>query len=931
LRIGVFNMRRFSIKPFLTLILVLIATLNRIPPIEGWTSWKYNTGNVVSSVTVSSSGNYTVAGTENGDLFLLNKQGTLIWSKSLGNEVEGVSISSDGNRILVGVAEYSTGEPDVFLFDKNGSTIWGKNLIDSGRPCGVSISGNGNYIATGDTDNKVRFFNSSGDQLWAKELGNWAASVSVSSAGDYIAAGSWDGNVYFFNQSGGELWSYDTQYSVYGVSTSPEGGYVASVGSDIFFFDGNGHQLWNITSYFGEDISVSANGNYIAAGEKYDDKITLLNKAGGELWSWDVDSSVNSVAVTTDGKFVVGGADDGYVYFLENLPPSTITCGRSKSQVFVGESITISGSIDPLHGGVEVVLTYTRPNTTILQRNVTTSGDGSYSDTLAPDQAGLWRVRASWGGDADNMGAVSSTVKFIVSTVREIALKIGENKTLSECFEPPGSYSKPIGGEIVYSESIEKSDYLSFKTESVVITFSGILNNILDKVNITYTLDVLEIAPEGVYTANATYTFKEIFLGSPTTLFTYEIRLSIEASTLKIPTDISCAVSPIPVPLGETVTVSGVITPTCGGVQVTLNYTKPDFTIITSTVMTDVNGTYMEDFIPDSVGVWWVKASWDGDENHLGAESQKFMFRVVKASSSIFCSPSPTQVVLGFSIDIQGSLTPPLSGVNITMTYTKPNAVTFTRTATTASDGTFGDTCTPDLVGSWGVAVSWPGNENYEECEYSTSFEVVKASSSIYCSASPTQIVFGASINVQGTLSPSLGGANVTLTYTKPDKITFTRTVTTASNGTFTDTYFPDAVGSWTVVASWPGNKKYEDCEYSTSFTVVEPTGSIIDFLLRPDVLGVLLAVVSLTGGGFAWFMGKRKRGRVKTFLDEIDGVYSRFKMNSRRCEAELLRLRERSLDMLKRGKIDESNYGLLKERIDEYLREIREEIEREG
>jgi len=614
---------------------------------------------------------------------------------------------------------------------------------------------------------------------------------------------------------------------------------VAAAGSyNLSLFNKNGVLLWT-SDDFGTTygISISGNGKYVAVADTHRDTFALLDGGSGTvLWTWAAEDSVNDVDIPLKGEYVIAGSDDGYIYFLENLSPSTMTCGRSKSQVFLGESITISGSIDPPHGGVEVILTYTRPDTTMLQRNVITGGDGSYSDTFAPDQAGLWKVKSSWSGDADNMGAVSSTIKFIVSTVGEIALKIGENKTLFERFEPPGSYSKPIGGEIQFSESIEKSDYLSFKTESVIVTFSGILSNVLDKINITYYVGVLKIAPEGVYTVNATYTFKKIFLGSPTTLFTYEIRLSITAGTPKTSTTISCAVSPTSVPIGKKVTVSGAITPTCGGVPVTLTYTKPDATTTTSTVLTSINGTYTEEFIPDSVGTWYVKTSWDGDKDHMGAESQKFSFKVVKASSSISCSPSQTQVAMGASIDIQGSLT------------------------------------------------------------------------------------------------PSLGGVNIILTYTKPDRTTFTRTVTTASGGTFKDTYAPNMVGSWSVAVSWPGDKNYEGCEYSASFTVVEPIESIFDFLLRSkDVLGLLLAIVSLVGGGFAWFRGRRKKERVKTLLDEIDNIYSSFKMNARRCEAELLSLREKSLDMLKQGKIDESNYGLLKERIDEYLQEIREQIEREG
>ncbi len=832
------NMRKPSIKPFLILILVLIATLNIITPVEGWTFWKYDTEGDVLSVGASIDGNFIAAGIEtagyDGKVLLLDKSGHKLWEKTFDDEVECVSTSEDANYTVAGIDRY-TGN-DLFLLDKDGKVVWQKNL--EGTPLDVDISSNGEYIVAGDTENFVYCFDKAGTQLWNHTAGERVTGVSISSSGEYVAAGSWDDKVYFLNSAGVLLWSFELDTSLYAVSVSPEGDYVAAGGSyNLSLFDKNGGLQWT-SGEFGTTygVSVSGNGGYVAVADTYHDCIALLDGSSGDtLWKWTAEDLVNDVDIPLDGEYVIAGSDDGYVYFLENLPPSTIDCERSKSQVFLGEGITISGSIDPPHGGVEVVLTYTRPDTSIFQRNVTASGDGSYSDTFVPDQVGLWGVKASWGGDADTMGAVSSTVKFIVGTVKSIALNIGESKTLSEWFEPPGSYSKPIGGSINYSKSIEKSDYLSFETESVVATYSGILNNILDKINITYTVGVREIAPAGVYTVNVTYTFIKIFLGSPTTLFTYEIRLSIQAGAPKTPTTISCAVSPLSVRVGQTVTVSGAITPTCGGVQVTLTYTKPDATTTTSTVLTNANGTYTDEFIPDSVGNWYVKASWDGDEDHMGSESQKFLFEVLKASSSISCAPSLTQITMGASIDIQGSLTPSLSGVNIT------------------------------------------------------------------------------------------------LTYTKPDETTVTRTVTTASEGVFKDTYIPDAVGSWSVLVSWPGNKNYERCEDSTSFTVVEQVVSISDFLLRPDVLGVLLAVISMAGGGLAWFMGHRKRGRVKVLLDEIDNIYSSFKMNARRCEAELLSLREKSLGMLKRGKIDESNYGLLKERIDEYLQEVKEQIEREG
>ena len=67
-----------------------------------------------------------------------------------------------------------------------------------------------------------------------------------------------------------------------------------------------------------------------------------------------------------------------------------------------------------------------------------------------------------------------------------------------------------------------------------------------------------------------------------------------------------------------------------------------------------------------------------------------------------------------------------------------------------------------------------------------------------------------------------------------------------------------------------------------------------------------------------------------KKLMDEVDNVYSRFKMNTRRCETELYKLRDQVLGEFKEGMIDEENYNVLDKRINEYMKEIKEEIVRE-
>ena len=99
-----------------------------------------------------------------------------------------------------------------------------------------------------------------------------------------------------------------------------------------------------------------------------------------------------------------------------------------------------------------------------------------------------------------------------------------------------------------------------------------------------------------------------------------------------------------------------------------------------------------------------------------------------------------------------------------------------------------------------------------------------------------------------------------------------------------------------------------------------------------------IATLISIGGAGAAvvgWMVRTRSASRrrkilFKNLMDEIDDIYSRFKMNARRCEAELYKLRDQVLDEFKEGAIDEDNYKVLDKRLDGYMKEIKEEIARE-
>jgi uncharacterized membrane protein len=81
-------------------------------------------------------------------------------------------------------------------------------------------------------------------------------------------------------------------------------------------------------------------------------------------------------------------------------------------------------------------------------------------------------------------------------------------------------------------------------------------------------------------------------------------------------------------------------------------------------------------------------------------------------------------------------------------------------------------------------------------------------------------------VTVSGTLTPARSGIAILLTYTKPNGTTFIGAAITTADGSYSDAYVPDQVGSWKVKASWLGDNDHEGSTSSVvAFSVEEVRG----------------------------------------------------------------------------------------------------------
>lgn len=347
--------------------------------------WNYNAGSGINSVAISADGEYIAAGSDEDQLYLFSKNGTLLWSYTAGDGVYSVAISSDGETIVAGSLDNN-----VYLFSKDGTLLWSYGT--GNRVWSVAISENGETIAAGSWDNKVYLFDKdSGTPLWSHATSNFVFSVDISADGEMIAAGSdkvylfdrnsstprwsystgdtvravalsedffgqqsyhltagsWNGKVYLFhNNNSVPLWEYTTGDSIYSVAITDDSGYVAVGSKDysVHLLDGDGTALWSYATG-GNVLSLdfSVDGEELAVGS---DKVYLFDKdSGTPLWSYTTGDSVKSVGISADGEDIVAGSYDDQVYlFNKDVPPTAQIDSIEPTTIRFDEEVTFTGS-----------------------------------------------------------------------------------------------------------------------------------------------------------------------------------------------------------------------------------------------------------------------------------------------------------------------------------------------------------------------------------------------------------------------------------------------------------------------------------------------------------------------------------------------------------------------------------------------------------
>jgi hypothetical protein len=319
---------------------------------EAVKAWEYLTRGHVLDVSISSGGEYIVAGSQDAYLYLFNKKGQAVWGQNLGTPVLRVMVSPNGEYICT-----TTFDNIISLFNIQGALLWRRRV---NRPVmGMDMTNDGNYVALGSDNRNIYVVAANGALIWNQKVGGEVRHVTITRDGRYTIIGSYDAFIYCFDHSGNLYWSYKTMGPIEALGINGSADYILTASADrrTYFLNRSGSMIWNpknveavrhvevsdqgnlMVEAMGEDVlvlakdgkvlhraksggmisamAISESGEYVVVG-CHNNKVTMFDKGLQQLWQCETSGEVTSLAVSEKGHYIVAGCKDRKVYMFDN-------------------------------------------------------------------------------------------------------------------------------------------------------------------------------------------------------------------------------------------------------------------------------------------------------------------------------------------------------------------------------------------------------------------------------------------------------------------------------------------------------------------------------------------------------------------------------------------------------------------------------------
>jgi peptide/nickel transport system substrate-binding protein len=173
--------------------------------------------------------------------------------------------------------------------------------------------------------------------------------------------------------------------------------------------------------------------------------------------------------------------------------------------------------------------------------------------------------------------------------------------------------------------------------------------------------------------------------------------------------------------VGSPLTISGSLSATRSGI-VTIYQSVNGSAFTTLTTVSMSNGAYTYSYTPSGLGTYQFKASWPGDDQYNSADSATVTVTVSttpKQTATLSVQSSATTVNVGSAVTISGSISPSRSG-SVTISLSVNGSAFTTLTTVSLSNGGYTYSYTPSSAGTYQFKASWPGDDQYNPAQSST-------------------------------------------------------------------------------------------------------------------------------------------------------------------------------------------------------------------
>lgn len=258
---------------------------------------------------------------------------------------------------------------------------------------------------------------------------------------------------------------------------------------------------------------------------------------------------------------------------------------------------------------------------------------------------------------------------------------------------------------------------------------------------------------------------------------------------------------------GDAVPVTGTLTMPDGApvsdAEVELTLDRPDDTELRRTVTTTADGTFAFDDTPTLEGTHYYHAVFPGSTTLAWTVANIEQVAVSKLRPTLTLE-GPDSAALDETFTLSGSISGPTSPVDLTLTDPDGN----TRTFTTSPDGTYQVDVTATTGGARYWRITYPGDVRYYGTTKAHLVTVPKVATDLTVAGPPSVELYD-----EFTVTGRLSGVDAPAEVLMEGPFDFSRTITTAADGTFeatTSAYYPLLPGPKTWSFTYAGDSRHE-------------------------------------------------------------------------------------------------------------------------